>query len=456
MSHHYGNWDAHNTRQMEVDSSREQTTMADPIDPTGGQNSGNAANELLENAQALWISRTQQYQLGPGDQYIVLQAAAEESERFRFEVNQDVDPNQFSPLTPVGDRSTQQAAYSLQAGPSNVQNLPELHEIDQLTRSTPSPQRNNSFTLSEMVEDTDRATGEGRNNLAHNGSHFNQNSGDRMGRGSGKGKRAPCTEANGGNKMEKNQKAEAKSKEADDKNGFQPVPTRRNKKGKHKATVLDKGGVSNQDIKRKMKWKDPNSRAYRFANGEFSDDLQEWESGSDTEHESMNSKTEGEESKEGSSEIKVTAEKDSMKPQHLRGSLQEVQSQEIPSLSQLQKDLNKPEGLDVSVASHSGSQHGGEISVFQSEVFSPGPAIIEKRRVKEEEDENGFRRQSLHPLQRQLLLVLEEENADQDRTSTDIQLHGGRKVDAEKPTNPQQALKIYLLDTEVNILKLIR
>ncbi|KAL3687899.1 hypothetical protein R1sor_014208 [Riccia sorocarpa] len=92
--------------------------------------------------------------------------------------------------------------------------------------------------------------------------------------------------------------------------------------------------------------------------------------------------------------------------------LEELNSLDIPSLSQLREELNEEskstaEARGNTTAGDTGDQedeHPNQdnteeemLSKFENEAFSPEQLIVEKRRAKEGEDERGFRRQSLHP-----------------------------------------------------------
>ncbi|KAL3699495.1 hypothetical protein R1sor_017517 [Riccia sorocarpa] len=123
----------------------------------------------------------------------------------------------------------------------------------------------------------------------------------------------------------------------------------------------------------------------------------------------------------------------------------DLDSQGLPSLSDLQKDLHEKDNQSSAISQPLSSQRRqrkeedrNTMLSFENEAFSPGPLIIEKRRVVDGEDSAGFRRQSLHPAGSQAKLFEEKESSHPSTETekltqgSETQATGGTKVLVKK------------------------
>ncbi|KAL3695341.1 hypothetical protein R1sor_009417 [Riccia sorocarpa] len=122
-----------------------------------------------------------------------------------------------------------------------------------------------------------------------------------------------------------------------DKEGFQLVSRKKNRRGQIKITILDKGGQNKPSLSSHLKFKDPNSRAYRRASGIFSDESNENGSSEDFE-EDLEAASDGEDSMEEDTETQDTGNNNSANPM-MEGNISDIASQDIPTLSQLHRDM---------------------------------------------------------------------------------------------------------------------
>ncbi|KAL3679051.1 hypothetical protein R1sor_022007 [Riccia sorocarpa] len=197
---------------------------------------------------------------------------------------------------------------------------------------------------------------------------------DATGRGKGKPGEAVAT----ANEVSTSSTSQTKTQERGkaslkvDSEGFQTVSRRKPKRNQGKSTVLDKGGQFKMGSGSKPKFRDPNARAYRRATGSFTEESSGIHTSESSEEDGEYYSTD-EEMKDHDEEQSEETEGGNEET-HAEGTdmseLKDLNSQDLPTLSHLQKDLNQDQ---------------------------TGPTIIEKRRMKDGEDTHGFRRQSLHP-----------------------------------------------------------
>ncbi|KAL2644226.1 hypothetical protein R1flu_011813 [Riccia fluitans] len=195
--------------------------------------------------------------------------------------------------------------------------------------------------------------------------------------------------------------------------GFQLVSRKRNRRGQGKASVLDKGGQLKDTRLRKEQIRDPNGRAFRRLQGIYSDGSVAKEDESETDKESDGTRDDGESS---DSEMEENMEEERT-GNNTEGDFQDILSQNVPSLSKLEEEIllqkegteamNRETSAEILPEAHAG-EGTSTMLAFENQAFSPDLTVIEKRRVIDGEDKEGFRRQSLHPAAIQTRLFTEQ------------------------------------------------